>query len=80
VALADLYDNRDQLWRVSEINNVNFYNIPVVFYCTDFHMDLQAGRYAVAWLNAEEPAWTMNPDKYTDKDFTTQALRRMGRR
>ena len=80
VALADLYDNRDQLWRVSEVHNVNFYNVPVVFYCTEFHMDLQAGRYAVAWLNAEEPVWSMIPDRFTDADFTTQALRRMGKR
>jgi hypothetical protein len=78
--LTDLYDNRDQLWRFGEIHTVNYYDVPWVFYATEFHLDLQAGRYAAAFLNAEEPAWIMKVQKFTEKDFTTQALRRMGRR
>ena len=34
---------------------------------------------AVAWLNSEEPPWKLTLTNYTDKDFTIQALRRMGR-
>ncbi len=80
IVLTDLFDNRDQLWRTGEIHTVNFYDVPWTFYATEVHLDLQAGRYATAFLNAEEPAWAMKLGKFTEKDFTTQALRRMGRR
>ncbi len=76
---ADLYDNRDQLWRVSEEHSVNYYNVPLVTYAAEIHYDLQVGRYVSAFMHNEEPPWNVGVD-FDRKLFSTQALRRSGRR
>ena len=45
ILLADIYDNRDQLWRVSEGHVINFYEKPLIWPTLEVHHDLQAGRY-----------------------------------
>ena len=45
ILLADVYDNRDQLWRVSEGHVINYYEKPLVWPTLEVHTDLQAGRY-----------------------------------
>lgn len=80
VVAVDQYDNRDQLWRVSEGHGINYYDVPTYWTTLEVHYDLQAGRYLAFGLNNEE---TYTYDFTTDlgaEDFTVNALRREGRR
>lgn len=77
ILAVDQYDNRDQLWRVSEGFAMNFYDVPNLWTCLEVHTDLQAGRYlAIGLFNETEP-YNFNV-KFTDVDFTPAALRRQG--
>ncbi len=77
ILLIDQYDNRDQLWRVSEGHAMNFYNVPTIWTAAESHVDLQAGRYLVMGLNSESSAHEFAL-KRTEADFTPDALRREG--
>ncbi len=79
ILVADIYDNRDQLWRVSEGHVINYYEKPLVWPTLTVHTDLQAGRYFASGLDNEFPmcAWDLD---FTSRDFTPGALRREGRR
>ena len=79
VLVGDIYDNRDQLWRVSEAHVVNYYEKPLVWPTLEVHTDLQAGRYLAFGLDNEFPMCTWDPG-LTSRDFTPAALRRAGRR
>ena len=79
ILVTDIYDNRDELWRVSEGHVINYYEKPVLWPTLTVHTDLQAGRYFVSGLDNEFPmcAWDLD---FTSRDFTPGALRREGRR
>jgi hypothetical protein len=77
IVIVDQYDNRDQLWRVSEGHAMNFYNVPTTWTAAEVHTDLQAGRYLVMGLYNESRAHDFNL-KRTEADFTSDALRREG--
>ena len=79
ILLADIYDNRDQLWRMSEGHVINFYEKPMVWPTLEVHTDLQAGRYLALGLDNEFPICTFDME-YTSRDFTPASLRREGRR
>ena len=79
ILLADIYDNRDQLWRVSEGHVINFYEKPLVWATLEVHSDLQAGRYLALGLDNEFPICTFDVE-YSSRDFTPASLRRAGRR
>ena len=79
IMLADIYDNRDQLWRVSEGHVINYYEKPLLWPTLEVHTDLQAGRYLALGLDNEFPMCTFD-DNFTARDFTPAALRREGRR
>ena len=76
--VVDQYDDRDQLWRVSEGHAMNFYNVPLTWTAAEVHTDLQAGRYLVMGLFNESRPHDFNL-KRSEADFTADALRR-GRR
>lgn len=77
---VDQYDNRDQLWRVSEGHVINYYDVPVIWTTLEVHYDLQSGRYLAVGLNNEE-AKTIDFSVDLDaSDFSVSALRRAGRR
>ena len=79
VLAVDQYDNRDQLWRVSEGFAMTYYNVPSLWTSLEVHTDLQAGRYlAIGLVNESEP-YNFNVT-FTDADFTPAALRREGTR
>ena len=50
---GDMYDAQDNIWRVSELYNINFYDQKLTYMWADSHMDLVNGRYACinAWHN-----------------------------
>jgi hypothetical protein len=79
VLLVDIYDNRDQLWRVSEGHVINYYEVPNLWTTLEVHIDLQSGRYLALGLDNES---TMNDFsiKRTRQDYTPAALRREGKR
>ena len=79
ILAVDQYDNRDQLWRVSEGFAMTYYDVPSLWTSLEVHTDLQAGRYlAIGLVNESEP-YNFNVT-FTDADFTPAALRREGTR
>jgi hypothetical protein len=77
ILAVDCYDNRDQLWRVSEAHAMNYYNVPAIWTALEVHTDLQAGRYLAIGLNSEYDPYQFNI-KRTLEDYTPSALRRSG--
>ena len=77
ILAVDIYDNRDQLWRVSEGFAMNYYNVPNLWTSLEVHTDLQAGRYLAIGLVNETTPYNFNAT-LTDADFTPSALRREG--
>ena len=75
----DQYDNRDQLWRVSEGHVINYYDVPTLWTALEVHTDLQAGRYLAIGLDNEYPTYDFTI-KRTLADYTPDALRREGKR
>jgi len=80
VLAVDQYDNRDELWRVSEGHAMNYYEVPTLWTTVDAHYDLQIGRYVAVGLNNQEQFTYDFSAKLLAKDFTPGALRRLGRR
>ena len=80
VLAVDQYDNRDQLWRVSEGHVINYYDVPNLWTTVEAHYDLQSGRYIAVGLNNEEAFTYDFGAKLTRDEFTPAALRRSGRR
>ncbi len=79
ILAVDQYDNRDQLWRVSEGFAINHYNVPNLWTTLEVHTDLQAGRYIAIGLTNESEPYNFNA-KLSTKEFTPSALRRAGKR
>ena len=79
IMVADNYDNRDQLWRVSEGHSINYYEVPTFWTTLETHYDLQSGRYLALGLDNEAKMYDFDI-KRTDKDYSPGALRRAGRR
>lgn len=77
---VDQYDNRDQLWRVSEGHVINYYEVPTLWTALEVHYDLQSGRYLALGLNNEEPFTFDFSVKLAPEHFSTNALRQEGRR
>jgi len=77
ILVVDQYDNRDQLWRVSEGHAINFYDVPTVWTAAEAHVDLQAGRYLVMGLFSESRVHDFTV-KLSDAQFTPDALRQEG--
>lgn len=79
IALVDQYDNRDQLWRISEGHSIEYYDKPCFWYTLEVHTDLQAGRYLAMGLDNENKMYDFDI-KRSPEDYTPAALRREGLR
>ena len=79
ILLVDQYDNRDQLWRVSEGHVINYYEMPLLWTTLEVHTDLQAGRYIAFGLDNEDKMYEFGFER-SASDYTPSALRRSGRR
>jgi hypothetical protein len=75
---ADQYDSRNTLWRVREVYGVQAYHVPTFAGTGEVIYDLQSRRYLVGGLTNEEKFAEFGK-KYSPADFSTAALRRMGR-
>ena len=76
---VDIYDNRDQLWRVSEGHPITYYEVPTFWTTLEVHTDLQSGRYIAIGLDNESSMYDFDI-KRTLEDYSPGELRRSGRR
>ncbi|MFW8589737.1 DUF1329 domain-containing protein [Glaciecola sp. 2405UD65-10] len=79
VHVADMYDNRGDLYRVAIAHGVNYYDVPTHWSTLDVYHDLNSRRYLAIGLDNEESMYDFSI-KMDDRDFTPQALRREGKR
>jgi len=77
ILVADQYDSRGQLWRVSEAHCINYYDALTFWSTLEVHTDLQDGRYLAVGLDNRNPMYEFNV-KLTPADFTPDSLRREG--
>ena len=79
ILIVDIYDNRDQLWRVAEGHVINYYDVPTIWTTLEVTTDLQAGRYIALGLDNQSKMYDFSIKRKLE-DFTPAALRREGRR
>lgn len=79
VAVTDIYDNRDELYRVGVAHGLNYYEVPTQWSTLEVFHDLQSRRYIAMGLDNEANMYDFSAD-LKDVDFTSSALRREGRR
>ncbi|WP_341504093.1 DUF1329 domain-containing protein [Gallaecimonas sp. GXIMD4217] len=79
ISVADIYDNRNELYRVAMAHGVNYYEVPTHWSTLEVYHDLQSRRYIAIGLDNEERMYDFDA-KLQDKDFTPAALRREGLR
>lgn len=80
LAISDIYDGRDKLWRMSLGHIINYYDVLTTWTTVEEHLDLQSGRYVAMGLNNEEPVTYEFGHVVSARDFQPAALRRAGRR
>lgn len=79
IQVADMYDNRDELYRVAVAHGINYYEVPTQWSTLDVYYDLNSRRYLALGLDNEESMYQFDIE-LDDGDFTPQALRRKGKR
>ncbi len=77
VQVADMYDNRGELYKVALAYGINYYEVPTHWSTLDVYHDLNSRRYLALGLDNEDKVYDFSVTP-TDKDFTEQALRREG--
>lgn len=79
IQVADMYDNRGELYRVGIAHGINYYEVPTHWSTLDVYHDLNSRRYLALGLDNEDKVYdfTVTP---SDQEFTPQALRREGKR
>ncbi|NQY62746.1 MAG: DUF1329 domain-containing protein [Alteromonadaceae bacterium] len=79
ISVTDIYDNRDELYRVGVAHGINYYEVPAQWSTLDVFHDLQSRRYIAMGLDNEARMYDFSAN-LKDKSFTPSALRREGRR
>ncbi len=79
ISVADIYDNRDELYRVAVAHGLNYYEVPTQWSTLEVFHDIQSRRYIAMGLDNEAKMYDFSA-KLKDKSFTPSALRREGRR
>lgn len=75
--LEDKYDGRGELYRVSELNSIELYDVPFPFGTVESHFDLQSGRYLTLGIRTGDDKMYV-PANLTAGDFTPSSLRESG--
>jgi hypothetical protein len=78
-SVIDQYDGRGDLWKLSEAHNIQFHDVIVPGLVAETIHDLNSGRYLVTGLSNEEPKFMVWDVKAKRKNFTSSALRRLGK-
>ena len=79
IHVADLYDNRNELYRVAVAHGLNYYEVPTHWSTLEVYHDLNSRRYIAIGLDNEDKMYDFSVS-LTDADFTPAALRREGTR
>ncbi len=79
VAVTDIYDNRNELYRVGIAHGINYYELPTQWSTLEVFHDFQSRRYIAMGLDNETKMYDFSI-KLKEKSFTPSALRREGRR
>ncbi|GAA5217810.1 DUF1329 domain-containing protein [Corallincola platygyrae] len=79
VSVADMYDNRDQLYRVAMAHGLNYYELPAHWSTLEVFHDLNSKRYIAIGLDNQETMYDFSA-KLSDRQFSASALRKEGRR
>lgn len=77
IGVADHYDSRGTLWRVSQAYAMHFYNRRVPAYSLEVVYDLNAGRYVAIGLENEEDSGPV-AKQFSKTDFSPNSLRLEG--
>lgn len=79
-AVIDMYDERNELYRVSMAYLKSYYEIPATWTAMDVYHDLQSRRYHVVGMDSEERSIIdFSQASPSTRYFTPQELRRRGR-
>ncbi len=79
IQVADMYDNRGELYRVAFAYGINYYEVPTHWSTLDVYHDLNSRRYLAIGLDNEEQMYDFSI-RPREVEFTPQALRREGMR
>ena len=77
IQVADMYDNRGDLYKVALAYGINYYEVPTHWSTLDVYHDLNSRRYLALGLDNEDKVYDFSVQP-NDTDFTAQALRRAG--
>lgn len=78
IHITDMYDNRDELYRVGVAYGLNYYEVPTHWSTLDAYYDLNSRRYIAIGLDNEHAMYEFSQTQ-NKKDFTPAALRRSNR-
>jgi hypothetical protein len=76
--LADQYDRRGQIWRVSSGAPVNYYEVPLLTNSANIFYDLQSRRYHARGMRNKDSTLDFFHPKMQPSMFTPEALRNAG--
>lgn len=79
ILVSEEYNEKGELWRVSEAHNISYYSEPVFWTTVEMTYDLKAERYYIDGLSDGYPAYDFAPG-YRGDEFTAAAARRAARR
>ena len=77
IAVTDIYDNRDELYRVGLAHGLNYYELPAQWSTLEVFHDLQSRRYIAMGLDNEADMYDFSP-QLNETSFTPAALSREG--
>ena len=78
IVLAEDFDEKGNLWRVSEAHTLNYYQVPVIWTALELTYDLKSERYYVDGIDKKDPK-DFEPE-FKRRAFTTSAARREAKR
>ena len=78
VSIADMYDNRDELYRVAVAYGINYYEVPTHWSTLEVYYDLDSRRYIAIGLDNQENMYDFQKEQ-KDRMYTPAALRRAGK-
>ncbi|MGB1197495.1 MAG: DUF1329 domain-containing protein [Thalassotalea sp.] len=78
IAVTDIYDERDELYRVGVAHGLNYYEVPTQWSTLEVFHDLQSKRYIALGLDNEAKMYDFSA-KLKDVNFTSRALQRDNR-
>jgi len=78
IAVTDIYDDRNELYRVGVAHGLNYYEVPAQWSTLDVFHDFQSKRYIAIGLDNETKMYDFSA-KLKDIQFTSRALQRDNR-